>query len=52
MAALENLIDKDFVRRFLMKQKHTYEELVTKIKTRDPNLKGCTLRSVKRLCNH
>ena len=52
MAALENLIDKDFVRRFLMKQKHTYEELVTKIKTRYPNLKGCTLGSVKRLCNH
>ena len=52
MAALENVLDKDFVRRFLTEQKHTYEELVTEIKARYPNLKGCSLRSVKRFFNH
>ena len=52
MAALENVLDKDFVGRFLIEQKHTHEELVTEIKARYPNLKGCTLRSVKRFCNH
>ena len=29
MTALENVIDKDFVRWFLLEQEHTYEELVT-----------------------
>ena len=43
MAALENVLDKDFVRRFLIEQKHTYEEPVTEIKARYPNLKGCKL---------
>ncbi len=52
MAALEAVLDEDFVRRFLVEQKHTFEELVTEIKTRYPNLKGCSLRSVKRFCNH
>ena len=32
MAALENVFDKDFVRRFLIERKHTYEKLVTEIK--------------------
>ena len=49
---LENVLDKDFVQRFLIEQKHTYEELVTEFKARHPNLKGCSLRSVKRFCNH
>ena len=48
MAALEDVLDRDFVRRFLVEQKHTYEELVSEIKARYPNLKGCSLRSVKR----
>ena len=52
MAALENVVDKDFVCRFLIEQKHTYEKLVIKIKARYPNLKGCSLRSIKRFCNH
>ena len=52
MVALENVLDKDFVGRFLIEQKHTHEELVTEIKARYPNLKGCSLRSVKRFCNH
>ena len=52
MAALENVFDKDFVRRFLIERKYTYEKLVTEIKARYPNLKGSSLRSVKRFCNH
>ena len=52
MAALKNVLEEDFVRRFLIAQKHTYEELVTEIKARYPNLKGCSLQSVKRFCNH
>ena len=52
MAVLGNVVYKDFVRRFLIEQKHTYEELVAEIKARYPNLKGCSLRSVKRFCNH
>ena len=39
MAAVENVLDKDFVRRFLIEQKHTYEELVIEIKVRYPNRK-------------
>ena len=52
MAMLENVLDKDFVRQLPIEQKHTYEELVTEIKARYPNPKGCSLRSVKRFCNH
>ena len=48
MAALEDVLDKDFVCRFLIEQKHTYGELVTEIKTRYMNVKGCSLRRVKR----
>ena len=48
----ENVLDKDFVRRFLIEQKHTYEELFTEINARYQNPKGCSLRSVKRFCNH
>ena len=32
MAALENVVHKDFACRFLIEKKHTYEELVTEIK--------------------
>ena len=46
MAALENVLDKDFIRRFLIEQKHTQVEVVVEIKARYPNLKGCSLRSV------
>ena len=52
MAVLGNVVDKDFVRRFLIEKKHTYEELVTEFKARYPNLKGCSLRSVKIFCYH
>ena len=39
MAAVENVLGKDFARQFLIEQKHTYEELVTYIKARYQNLK-------------
>ena len=32
MAALENVVHKDFACRFLIEKKHTYEELVTEIR--------------------
>ena len=48
----ENVLDQDFVRRVLIEQKHTYEGLVTEIKARYQNPKGCSLRSVKMFCNH
>ena len=40
MSALEDVLDKDFVCRFLIEQKHTYGELVTEIKTRYLKVKG------------
>ena len=52
MAALEGVLDEDFVRCFLIQQKHTYEDLVVEINNRYPNLKSCSLRSVKRFCSH
>ena len=42
MAALEDVLDRDFVRRFHVEQKHTYGELFSEIKARYPNLKGCS----------
>ena len=41
-----------FVCRFLIEQKHTYDKLANEIKARHSNLKGCSLRSVKRFYNH
>ena len=52
MAALEGVLDELFVRWFLIEQKHTHEDLVVEIKNRYPNLKGCSVRSVKRFCDH
>ena len=49
MSAVENVLDKDLVRRFLIEQKHTYEELVIEFKARYPNLKSCSLQSFKRI---
>jgi len=54
MAALENILDE--VRRFLIEENNSYEvyeDLLVVIKNRYPNLRGCSLRSVKRFCtNH
>lgn len=57
MAALENTLDEVFVRRFLIEENNSYEVyedlLVVMSKNRYPNLRGCSLRSVKRFCtNH
>ena len=53
MAALENTLDEVFVRRFLIEENNSYEDLLVVIKNRYPNLRGCSLRSVKRFCtNH
>ena len=41
LSALEDVLDKNFVHRFLIVRKSNYEELDTEIKTRYPNLKGC-----------
>jgi len=52
MAALENTLDEVFVRRFLIEENHSYEDLLVVIKNRYPNLRGCSLRSVKRFCSN
>ena len=51
MAALENVLDEVFVRRFLIEENNSYEDLAV-IKNRYPNLRGCSLRSVKRFCSY
>lgn len=51
MAALENILDEVFVRSFLLEESNSHEDLVDVIKNRFPNLKGCSLRSVKRYCS-
>ena len=51
MAALENVLDEVFVRRFLMEENNSYEDLLVVIKNRYPNLRGCSVRSIKRFCS-
>ena len=51
MAALENILDEVFVRRFLMEENNSYKDLLVVIKNRYPNLRGCSLRSIKRFCS-
>jgi len=51
IAALENILDEVFVRRFLIEENNSYEDLAV-IKNRYPNLRGCSLRSVKRFCSY
>ena len=47
MAALDNLLDEYFVRRFLIEEYNSYEDLHEIIKNRYPNLRGGSLRSLK-----
>ena len=47
MAALEDILDEVFVRRFLIEENNSYEDLLAVIKNRYPNLRGSSLRSVK-----
>ena len=52
MAALETILDEVFVRRLLMEENNTYEDLLVVIKNRYPNLRGCSLRRIKRFCSY
>jgi len=42
LAALENILDEN----------NSYEDVLVVIKNHYPNLRGCTLRSVKRFCSY
>ena len=52
MAAMENIFEEVFVRRFLMEENISYEDLLMVIKNRYPNLRVCSLRTVKRFCSY
>ena len=52
MAAMENILEEVFVRRFLMKENISYEDLLVVIKNRYPNLRVCSLRTVKRFWSY
>ena len=41
-----------FVCRFLMEENNSYEDPLVVIKNRYPNLRGCSLRSIKRFCSY
>ena len=51
MAAMENILEEVFVRRFLMEENNSYEDLFVVIKNHYPNLRVCSLRTVKRFCS-
>ena len=52
MAAMENIFEEVFVRRFLMEENNSYEDLFVVIKNHYPNLRVCSLRTVKRFCSY
>ena len=52
MAALESILDEVFVHRFLVEENNSYEDLLVVIKHRYPNLRVCSLQSVKRICSY
>ena len=52
MAVMENIIKEVFVRRFLMEENNSYRDLLVVIKNRYPNLRVCSLRTVKRVCTY
>ena len=52
MAAMENILEEVFVRRFLIEENNSYEDLLVVIKNRYPNLRVCSLRTVKRFCSY
>ena len=49
---MKNILEEVFVRRFLMKENNSYEDLPVVIKNRYPNLRVCSLRTVKRFCSY
>ena len=52
LAALENILDEIFVYRFIIEENNSCEDVLVVIKNHYPNLRDCTLRSVKRLCSY
>ena len=52
MAAMENILEEVFVRRFLMEKNNSYEDLHVVVKNCYPNLRVCSLRTVKRFCSY
>ena len=52
MASLEYILDEVFVLHLLMEENNSYEDLLMVIKNRYPNLRGCSLRSIKRFCSY
>ena len=52
MAAMENILEEVFVCRFLMEENKSYKDLLVVIKNRYPNLRVCSLRTVKRFCSY
>ena len=52
MAAMENILEEVFVRRFFMEENNSYRDLLVVIKNRYPNLRVCSLRTVKKVCSY
>ena len=51
MAALNNILDPEFVRFLLVDNNLNYSEILEEIKSHFPDFKGCSLRSLKRFCS-
>ena len=52
MAAMENILEEVFVRRFFMEKNNSYRDLLVVIKNHYPNLRVCSLRTVKKVCSY
>ena len=52
LSITKSLETTDDVRRFLMEENNSYEDLLVVIKNRNPNLRICSLRSVERFCSY
>ena len=51
MAALNYILDPEFVRFLLADKNLSYSEILEEIKSHFPDFKGCSLRSLKRFCS-
>ena len=51
MAALNNILDPEFVRFLLVDKNLSYSEIPEEIKSHFPDFKGCSLPSLKRFCS-
>ena len=52
MAAMENILEEVFVSRFLMEENNSDRDLLVVIKNRYPNLRVCSLQTVKKVCSY